>query len=52
MHCFIIFIPLIPSVFPQDMQGLVRGIFNTITNIGKSLGLAVVASIANTISAR
>ncbi|MCJ1385634.1 hypothetical protein MMC17_008757 [Xylographa soralifera] len=37
---------LITSVFPTETQGLAGGVFNTISQIGKSVGLAFVALIS------
>lgn len=42
---------LITSVFPPKTQGLAGGVFNTISQIGKSVGLALVAVIASTTTA-
>ncbi|KAL8917211.1 MAG: hypothetical protein Q9172_005941 [Xanthocarpia lactea] len=41
---------LIMSVFPGNTQGLAGGVFSTIAQIGKSMGLAVVALIAESIT--
>jgi len=41
---------LITSVFPPKTQGLAGGVFNTISQIGKSVGLALVAVIAATVT--
>lgn len=41
---------LITSVFPAQMQGLAGGVFNTVSQIGKSVGLALVALIANRVT--
>lgn len=41
---------LIASVFPAETQGLAAGVFNTVSQIGKSFGLATVALISNTIT--
>ena len=41
---------LITSVFPDKEQGLAGGVFNTVAQIGKTVGLAVVALIANQVS--
>ena len=43
---------LITSVFPPKTQGLAGGVFNTISQIGKSLGVASVAVIASSVTAR
>jgi len=43
---------LITSVFPAKTQALAGGVFNTIAQIGKSVGLALVAVIAMTATAR
>lgn len=42
---------IIASVFPSEMQGLAGGVFNTISQIGKSMGLALVALISNRVTA-
>lgn len=42
---------LITSVFPAKTQGLAGGVFNTISQIGKSVGLALVAVIASSVTA-
>ncbi len=41
---------LVTSVFPPKTQGLAGGVFNTVSQIGKSVGLALVAVIAATIT--
>lgn len=41
---------LITSVFPAKTQGLAGGVFNTISQIGKSVGLALVAVIASSVT--
>jgi nitrate/nitrite transporter NarK len=41
---------LITSVFPAKTQGLAGGVFNTVSQIGKSVGLALVALIANQVT--
>lgn len=41
---------LITSLFPAKMQGLAGGVFNTVSQIGKSVGLALVALSANQVS--
>ncbi|EMC95888.1 hypothetical protein BAUCODRAFT_507807 [Baudoinia panamericana UAMH 10762] len=43
---------LITSVFPAKTQALAGGVFNTVSQIGKSVGLALVAVIASSITAR
>lgn len=43
---------LITSVFPTKDQGLAGGVFNTVSQIGKSLGVAITAVIANTVTAK
>lgn len=43
---------LITSVFPPKTQALAGGVFNTISQIGKSVGLATSAVIANSVTAR
>ena len=42
---------LISSVFPTKTQGLAGGVFNTISQIGKSVGVALVAVIASSVTA-
>ncbi|KZF26937.1 integral membrane protein [Xylona heveae TC161] len=41
---------LITSVFPAKTQGLAGGVFNTVSQIGKSVGLVLVALIAGNIT--
>ncbi|KAE8146900.1 major facilitator superfamily domain-containing protein [Aspergillus avenaceus] len=41
---------LIAGVFPADTQGLAAGVFNTVSQIGKSVGLALVALISNQVT--
>lgn len=41
---------LITSVFPAKTQALAGGVFNTVAQIGKSVGLALVAVIAMSIT--
>lgn len=41
---------LITSVFPSKTQGLAGGVFNTVSQIGKSVGLALVAVIASSVT--
>jgi MFS family permease len=41
---------VITSVFPARLQGLAGGVFNTIAQIGKSVGLATAAVVANTVT--
>jgi nitrate/nitrite transporter NarK len=41
---------VIGAMFPMEMQGLAGGVFNTVSQIGKSVGMAVVALIGNTIT--
>jgi MFS family permease len=43
---------LITSVFPEKSHGLAGGIFNTIANIGCSIGLAVTAVVASSVTLR
>ena len=43
---------LITSLFPSKTQGLAGGVFNTVSQIGKSVGLALVTLIANRVTAR
>ena len=42
---------IITSVFPAKTQGLAGGVFNTLSQIGNSVGLAVGAIVASTVSA-
>ena len=42
---------LITSVFPAKTQALAGGVFNTVSQIGKSVGLALVAVIASSVTA-
>ena len=42
---------LITSVFPAKTQALAGGVFNTISQIGKAVGLALVAVIASSVTA-
>lgn len=48
---FIVSNLLITSMFPTTTQGLAGGVFNTVAQIGKSMGLALAALIANSITA-
>jgi MFS family permease len=41
---------LITSVFPARTQALAGGVFNTISQIGKAVGLALVAVIASSVT--
>jgi nitrate/nitrite transporter NarK len=41
---------VITSVFPTETQGLAGGVFNTISMIGNSVGLAITAVIAGEVS--
>ncbi|KFY40060.1 hypothetical protein V494_03671 [Pseudogymnoascus sp. VKM F-4513 (FW-928)] len=41
---------LITSVFPPKTHGLAGGVFNTISNIGNSVGLAVTAVVASSVT--
>ena len=41
---------LISSAFPPKTQGLAGGVFNTVAQIGKSVGLALVAVIAASVT--
>jgi len=41
---------VITSVFPPHMHGLAGGVFNTISNIGNSVGLAVTAVVASSVT--
>lgn len=47
---FIVSNLLITSMFPANTQGLAGGVFNTVSQIGKSMGLALAALIANSIT--
>lgn len=38
---------LITSVFPPETHGLAGGVFNTVSNIGNSVGLAITAVVAS-----
>lgn len=42
---------VITSQFPGNTQGLAGGVFNTVSQVGKSVGLALGAVIANTVTA-
>lgn len=42
---------VICHVFPNDSQALAGGVFNTISQLGNSVGLAVTAAIAASVSA-
>lgn len=41
---------LISSQFPEDAQGLTGGVFNTMAQVGKSVGLALTAVISDTLT--
>ena len=41
---------LITSVFPPQTHGLAGGVFNTISNIGNSVGLAITAVVASSVT--
>lgn len=43
---------VITSIFPPKTHGLAGGVFNTISNIGGSVGLAVTAVVASSVSMR
>ncbi|TKA27046.1 hypothetical protein B0A50_05237 [Salinomyces thailandicus] len=43
---------VITSAFPEKTQALAGGVFNTVSQIGKSVGLALVAVIASSVTAR
>jgi len=43
---------VITSQFPGSTQGLAGGVFNTVSQVGKSVGLALGAVIANSVTAR
>jgi len=49
---FVISNLLITSVFPGKTQGLAGGVFNTLAQVGKSVGLATTAVIAGSVTAR
>ncbi|KAB8275241.1 major facilitator superfamily domain-containing protein [Aspergillus minisclerotigenes] len=42
--------PMLYRVFPAETQGLAAGVFNTVSQIGKSFGLAIVALISNLVT--
>ena len=41
---------VITSVFPPQTHGLAGGVFNTISNIGSSIGLAITAVVASSVT--
>lgn len=41
---------LISNRFPEDAQGLTGGVFNTMAQVGKSVGLALSAVITNSVT--
>ncbi|KAJ5624255.1 major facilitator superfamily domain-containing protein [Penicillium lagena] len=41
---------IIAGVFPAETQGLAAGVFNTISQIGKAVGMALTAMIANAVT--
>ena len=41
---------VITSVFPPQTHGLAGGVFNTISNIGQSVGLAITAVVASSVT--
>ncbi|OJI80394.1 hypothetical protein ASPTUDRAFT_59123 [Aspergillus tubingensis CBS 134.48] len=41
---------LITGMFPVETQGLAAGVFNTVSQFGRSIGLALVALIANSVT--
>ena len=41
---------VVTDSFPDQTQGLAGGVFNTVSQIGKSVGLALCAIIANTVA--
>ncbi|RDH30306.1 MFS general substrate transporter [Aspergillus welwitschiae] len=43
---------VIASMFPTETQGLAAGVFNTVSQFGRSIGLALVALIANSVTDR
>ncbi|KOC17335.1 aminotriazole resistance protein [Aspergillus flavus AF70] len=47
---FTVSIILIAGVFPAETQGLTAGVFNTVSQIGTSFGLAIVALISNQVT--
>lgn len=42
---------LITSLFPGSTQGLAGGVFNTLAQVGKSVGLAISGLVANSVTA-
>ena len=42
---------IIASVFPAEMQGLAGGVFNTVSQIGKSFGVAIACMISHVVTA-
>lgn len=43
---------IIADMFPAETQGLAAGVFNTVSQFGRSIGLALVALIANSVTER
>jgi Na+/melibiose symporter-like transporter len=43
---------LITAAFPQETQALAGGVFNTVSQIGKSVGLALSALVAQTVTSK
>ena len=43
---------IIAGMFPAETQGLASGVFNTVSQIGRTIGLALVALISNSITER
>ena len=41
---------LTTSVFPKKMQGLAGGVFNTLSYIGRSVSLALLATVSNRVT--
>ncbi|PWY73201.1 MFS general substrate transporter [Aspergillus sclerotioniger CBS 115572] len=41
---------LIAGMFPTETQGLAAGVFNTVSQVGRSIGLALVALISNSVT--
>ena len=41
---------LITSVFPKNTQGLAGGVFNTLSYIGQSVSLALLATVSNRVT--
>ena len=41
---------IIAGMFPAETQGLAAGVFNTVSQFGRTIGLALVALIANSVT--